>query len=46
MLFARWKGAKITTEHPMHDLHAYRVSLALLWPNKVVCLTSGNCFGM
>ncbi|KAK7849427.1 hypothetical protein CFP56_002990 [Quercus suber] len=32
MLFARWKGAKITTEHPMHVLCAYRMSLASLRP--------------
>ncbi|KAK7845407.1 hypothetical protein CFP56_009449 [Quercus suber] len=29
----RWKGAKITTEHGMHILRAYRVSLASLRPN-------------
>ncbi|KAK7826933.1 hypothetical protein CFP56_031614 [Quercus suber] len=46
MLFARWKGAKITTEHGMHVLRAYRVSLASLRPNQVSCLTSGNRFGM
>ncbi|KAK7818258.1 hypothetical protein CFP56_041559 [Quercus suber] len=23
VLFGRWKGAKITTEHPMHVLRAY-----------------------
>ena len=46
VLFARWKGAKITTEHAMHVLRAYRVSLASLRPSQVSCLTSGNCFGM
>ena len=35
MLFTRWKGAKCTTEHPMHVLRAYRVSLASLRPNQV-----------
>ncbi|KAK7845650.1 hypothetical protein CFP56_009085 [Quercus suber] len=35
LLFARWKGAKITTEHGMHVLCAYRVSLASLRPNQV-----------
>ncbi|KAK7820089.1 hypothetical protein CFP56_039254 [Quercus suber] len=35
LLFARWKGAKITTEHGMHVLRAYRVSLASLRPNQV-----------
>ncbi|XP_075669882.1 serine/threonine-protein phosphatase 7 long form homolog [Castanea sativa] len=30
----RWKGANITTDHPMHVLRAYRVSLASLWPNQ------------
>ncbi|KAF3960027.1 hypothetical protein CMV_015221 [Castanea mollissima] len=35
VLFARWKGAKITTEHPMHVLRAYRVSLASLRPNQL-----------
>uniref|UniRef100_A0A7N2L8H6 Aminoacyl-tRNA synthetase class II (G/ P/ S/T) domain-containing protein n=1 Tax=Quercus lobata TaxID=97700 RepID=A0A7N2L8H6_QUELO len=34
VLFARWKGAKITTEHPMHVLRAYLVSLASLRPNQ------------
>ncbi|KAK7840828.1 transcription repressor myb6 [Quercus suber] len=34
LLFARWKGAKITTEHGMHILRAYCVSLALLRPNQ------------
>nr|POF24173.1 hypothetical protein CFP56_06255 [Quercus suber] len=43
---AGWKGAKITTEHGMHVLRAYRVSLASLRPNQVSCLTSGNRFGM
>ena len=46
VLFGRWKGAKITTEHSMHVLRAYRVSLTSLRPNQVSCLTSGNCFGM
>ncbi|KAK7855382.1 hypothetical protein CFP56_028304 [Quercus suber] len=32
---ARWKGAKITNEHPMHILRAYHMSLALLRPNQV-----------
>ncbi|KAL0006209.1 hypothetical protein SO802_013770 [Lithocarpus litseifolius] len=36
VLFARWKGAKITTEHPTHVLCAYRVSLASLRPNQIV----------
>ena len=45
VLFGRWKGAKITTEHSMHVLRAYRVSLTSLWPNQVSCLTSGNRFG-
>nr|POE51449.1 protein involved in de novo 2 [Quercus suber] len=30
-----WKGAKITTEHPMHVLRAYHLSLTSLWPNQV-----------
>ena len=34
MLFTRWKGAKCT-EHPLHVLRAYRVSLASLRPNQV-----------
>ena len=38
MLFARWKGAKCTIEHPTHILHAYRMSLASLQPNQVSCL--------
>nr|POE91804.1 hypothetical protein CFP56_64212 [Quercus suber] len=29
-----WKGAKITTEHPMHVLRAYRLSLTSLRPNQ------------
>nr|POE73578.1 coatomer subunit gamma [Quercus suber] len=33
-LTIRWKGAKITTEHGMHILRAYCVSLALLRPNQ------------
>ncbi|KAF3946130.1 hypothetical protein CMV_027569 [Castanea mollissima] len=33
-LAVRWKGAKITTDHPMHVLRAYRVSLASLRPNQ------------
>ncbi|XP_075669716.1 serine/threonine-protein phosphatase 7 long form homolog [Castanea sativa] len=35
-LAVRWKGAKITTDHPMHVLRAYRVSLASLRPNQIV----------
>ncbi|XP_065635669.1 uncharacterized protein LOC112039532 [Quercus suber] len=35
-LAIRWKGAKITTEHGMHVLRAYRVSLASLRPNQIV----------
>nr|POF15810.1 glucose-6-phosphate 1-dehydrogenase, cytoplasmic isoform 2 [Quercus suber] len=35
----RWKGAKITIEHPMHILCAYRVSLASLQPNQAVHTT-------
>nr|POE97634.1 hypothetical protein CFP56_66915 [Quercus suber] len=35
VLFAKWKGAKITIEHAMHILRAYRVSLASLRPNQV-----------
>ncbi|XP_030957668.1 protein MAINTENANCE OF MERISTEMS-like [Quercus lobata] len=35
-LAVRWKGAKITTEHSMHVLHAYRVSLTSLRPNQIV----------
>ena len=46
VVFGRWKGAKITTEHSMHVLRAYRVSLTSLRPNQVSCLTSGNRFGM
>ena len=46
VLFGRWKRAKITTEHSMHVLRAYRVSLTSLRPNQVSCLTSGNRFGM
>ena len=46
VLFARWKGAKIVIEHPMHVPRAYRVSLASLRPNQVSCLTSGNRFSM
>uniref|UniRef100_A0A7N2KPT4 Uncharacterized protein n=1 Tax=Quercus lobata TaxID=97700 RepID=A0A7N2KPT4_QUELO len=34
VLFARWKRAKITTEHVMHVLRAYRVSLTSLRPNQ------------
>nr|XP_023927527.1 serine/threonine-protein phosphatase 7 long form homolog [Quercus suber] len=34
-LAIRWKGAKITTEHPMHVLRAYRLSLTSLRPNQV-----------
>nr|POE44696.1 hypothetical protein CFP56_76203 [Quercus suber] len=30
-----WKGAKITTEHPMHVLRAYRLLLTSLRPNQV-----------
>nr|POE97154.1 hypothetical protein CFP56_20007 [Quercus suber] len=33
-LAIKWKGAKITTEHGMHILRAYRVSLASLRPNQ------------
>ncbi|KAK9992927.1 hypothetical protein SO802_022630 [Lithocarpus litseifolius] len=36
LLIDRWKGAKITTEHPTHVLNAYRMSLASLRPNQVV----------
>ena len=39
MMFGRWKGAKITTEHSMHVVRAYRVSLTSLRPNQVSCLT-------
>ncbi|XP_050246951.1 protein MAINTENANCE OF MERISTEMS-like isoform X2 [Quercus robur] len=35
-LAVRWKGAKITTEHSMHVLRAYRVSLTSLQPNQIV----------
>ncbi|XP_075644137.1 serine/threonine-protein phosphatase 7 long form homolog [Castanea sativa] len=35
-LAVRWKRAKITTDHPMHVLRAYRVSLASLRPNQIV----------
>ncbi|KAK9992258.1 hypothetical protein SO802_027243 [Lithocarpus litseifolius] len=35
VLFARWKGAKITTEHATHVLCAYRMSLASLRPNQI-----------
>ncbi|XP_050289663.1 protein MAIN-LIKE 1-like [Quercus robur] len=35
-LAIRWKGAKITTEHAMHVLRAYHVSLASLQPNQIV----------
>ncbi|XP_075641428.1 serine/threonine-protein phosphatase 7 long form homolog isoform X2 [Castanea sativa] len=35
-LAVRWKWAKITTDHPMHVLRAYRVSLASLRPNQIV----------
>ncbi|KAK7859295.1 hypothetical protein CFP56_006924 [Quercus suber] len=31
----RWKGAKITTEHPMHVLRTYRLSLTSLRPNQL-----------
>ena len=41
LLFARWKGAKCTTEHPMHVLRNYRVSLASLQPNQESCLCQG-----
>ncbi|KAK7858484.1 protein main-like 1 [Quercus suber] len=34
-LAIRWKGAKITTEHGMHVLRAYCLSLASLQPNQV-----------
>ena len=46
VLFGRWKGTKITIEHPMHVVRAYHVSLTSLRPNQVSCLTSGNRFGM
>ncbi|XP_075670130.1 serine/threonine-protein phosphatase 7 long form homolog [Castanea sativa] len=36
VLFAGWKGAKCTTEHPMHVLCAYCMSLASLRPNQIV----------
>ncbi|XP_030924549.1 uncharacterized protein LOC115951506 [Quercus lobata] len=45
-LAVRWKGAKITIEHSMHVLRAYRVSLTSLRPNQVSCLISGNRFGI
>ncbi|KAK7815601.1 hypothetical protein CFP56_001418 [Quercus suber] len=35
VLFGRWKGAKITTKHPMHVLRAYRLSLTSLRPNQM-----------
>ncbi|KAK7830249.1 hypothetical protein CFP56_028387 [Quercus suber] len=35
VLFARWKGAKCTTKHPMHGLRAYHMSLASLRPNQL-----------
>ena len=41
VLFARWKGAKCTIEHPTHILHAYHMSLASLQPNQVSCLCWG-----
>ena len=56
VLFARLKRAKCTTKHATHILHAYRMSLASLWPNQVSCLWQGPlwhvvvlftvCFGM
>ena len=57
VLFARWKGAKCTTEHPMHVLRAYRMSLASLRPNQISSICWGPlwhvvvvvltiCFGM
>nr|POE44738.1 hypothetical protein CFP56_78401 [Quercus suber] len=41
-LAIRWKGAKITTEHPLHVLRAYRVSLASLRPNQIVYFHLGG----
>ncbi|KAK7860753.1 serine/threonine-protein phosphatase 7 long form like protein [Quercus suber] len=41
-LAIRWKGAKITTEHPMHVLRAYRLSLTSLRPNQYY--TGGGSF--
>jgi len=42
VLFARWKVAKCTIEHPMHVLRAYHMSPASLQPNQVSCL----CWGL
>ncbi|KAK7826636.1 protein involved in de novo 2 [Quercus suber] len=42
VFFGRWKGVKITTEHPMHVLRAYRLSFTSLRPNQVSCVTSRN----
>ncbi|KAK9987571.1 hypothetical protein SO802_027810 [Lithocarpus litseifolius] len=45
VLFARWKGAKITTEHATHVLCAYRMSLASLRPNQIVWEPYRNYLG-
>ncbi|XP_023900485.1 serine/threonine-protein phosphatase 7 long form homolog [Quercus suber] len=44
-LAIRWKGAKITTEHPMHVLRAYRLSLTSLRPNQIVWEPYRNYLG-
>nr|XP_023924359.1 serine/threonine-protein phosphatase 7 long form homolog [Quercus suber] len=45
VLFGRWKGAKITTEHPMHVLRAYRLSFTSLRPNQIVWEPYRNYLG-
>ncbi|XP_050245267.1 serine/threonine-protein phosphatase 7 long form homolog [Quercus robur] len=44
-LAIRWKGAKITTEHSMHVLRAYCVSLTSLRPNQIVWEPYRNYLG-
>ncbi|XP_065634661.1 serine/threonine-protein phosphatase 7 long form homolog [Quercus suber] len=44
-LAIRWKGAKITTEHPMHVLRAYRLSFTSLRPNQIVWEPYRNYLG-
>ncbi|XP_065635837.1 serine/threonine-protein phosphatase 7 long form homolog [Quercus suber] len=44
-LAIKWKGAKITTEHGMHVLRAYRVSPALLRRNQIVWEPYRNYLG-
>nr|POF24526.1 hypothetical protein CFP56_74603 [Quercus suber] len=41
----RWKGAKITSEHLMHVLCTYRLSLTSLRPNQIVWEPYRNYLG-